>query len=227
MKLLEEWLEHDYNPFIVFDLNGKVMMINQEAQYLLSQTTAKEIFSIANTYANVTYGFKTTLVDLSFGTISFYGVTVGYLDNENIGIKLYKTTVRRFSNINEVGEKINIYSLLDLCISASSVHRSTTFKKDFDPTFPELKIKIDDFTKLVGKVFESHTDTNHIIVKLAIKTGEYIKFNNKKYAIFYISVEGGIRDTRKELDIEKLSQNINAIVQFLHNQTILSLPMIY
>jgi predicted DNA-binding ribbon-helix-helix protein len=226
MQFYEQWLENDYNPFVLFDENGKIVMVNNEAQFLLSHTTAKEIFDIANVYANVTFGFKTTLFDFRIGESLFYGITVGYLDNDKIGIKLYKTPIKRFISLNENGEFINIYSILDLCISAASISRKVTFKKIFDPTFPDLKLQVEKFTQLVGKIYESHQNTNTITTKLSVKMGEYIKFNNKKYPIFLLGIEGGDRDIKKEQSIEYLANNINCSVYFKPNETILSSAMI-
>ncbi len=113
MSFFEEWLEFDYNPFILFDTNGKVTYINQEAQYLLGNIRAKEIFELAKSYANHTYGFKTTIIDLTYGSYSFYAITVGYQNDDEIGIRLYKNGAKKFSNLQECGELTNIYSLLD------------------------------------------------------------------------------------------------------------------
>jgi hypothetical protein len=227
LNFYEEWLENDYNPFILFDTNGKIIMLNKEAQYLLSQTTAKEIFALTSIYANISFGFKTTHVDLKFGEFEFYAITVGYKDEENIGIKLYKKSVKRFSILEENIEKTNIYSLLDLCISSASTNRNITFKKEFDPTFPELKIDISGFMKLVGKVYESHTGNGLVKVTLAVKTGEYIKFDNKKYPIFYITINGMTRDAKKEADVKKLAEKVNCVASFSQDQTTLLFPMIY
>jgi hypothetical protein len=226
IQFYEQWLDNDYNPFVLFDSNGKIVMINQEAQYLLSQVLPKELFDMASAYANVTFGFKTTLFDFRFGEGLFYGITVGYLDDDHIGIKLYKTPVKRFVSFNESGEFVNVYSLLDLCISAVSISRKIAFKKDFDPTFPELKLQIEKFTQLVSKVFDSHQSTATITTKLVVKTGEYIKFNDKKYPIFLLSIEGGERDPHKEQSIEQLAQGMNCTVYFKPKETVISSPMI-
>jgi len=226
LQFFEQWLENDYNPFVLFDTNGKIIMANHEAQFLLSQTTSREIFDMANTYANVTFGFKTTLFDFRVGEGVFYGITVGYVDDSNIGVKLYKTPIKRFAAFNEGGEYVNIYSLLDLCISVASISRKISFKKDFDPTFPELKLQVEKFTQLVGKIYDSHQDAALITTKLSVKTGEYVKFNNKKYPIFILSIEGGERERRKEQDIDTLAQNINCAVYFKPHETLLSSPII-
>jgi hypothetical protein len=225
-QFYEQWIDNDYNPFVLFDSNGKIVMINQEAQYLLSQVSAKELFDMTSAYASMTFGFKTTLFDFRFGESLYYGITVGYLDDSNIGVKFYKKPVKRFVSLDENGEFINIYSLLDLCISAASISRKIAFKKDFDPTFPELKLQMDKFTQLISKIFDSYQNAASITIKLSVKTGEYIKFNNKKYPIFLLSIEGGERDVKKERVIEQLAQEINCVVYFKSKETVMSSPMI-
>ncbi len=226
MDFNEAWMEHDYNPFISFDENGRVKSLNQEAQYLLGVVSTKEIFDLTKTYANITFGFKTTILDLNFGSFSFFAITVGYLDDSEIGIKLYKKATKSPS-IGERGEFVNIYSLLDLCISAtSSGSCETEHKKLFDPTFPEVRLKIEDFTKLVSKIYQSYLHSKTITSKLMLNTGEYLKFENKKYPIFSLHVEGEKRDDSFEQSIEEIATNANSIVLFNKNSTTLSSALI-
>ncbi|MBE0495031.1 MAG: hypothetical protein IBX45_01340 [Campylobacterales bacterium] len=226
MQFLEKWIEHDYNPFIIFDASGKVKSLNQEAQYLLGEVSTKEIFDIAGAYAAITYGFKTTILDLEFGSYRFYGITVGYESEEEIGVKLYKYATQKFSTIQEYGEPVNLYTLLDLCISATSTGQNTQFKKEFDPTFPDLRLQIDGFTKLLNKTYASFKHASKITTKLSLKTGEHIRFKEKKYPIFTILVEGEVRDRRFELDIQTIAQTINCIVHFKEDQAIITSPLI-
>jgi hypothetical protein len=219
-------MDNDYNPFVLFDSNGKIVTINQEAQYLLSQADAKELFDMASAYASMTFGFKTTLFDFRLGESLYYGLTVGYLDDNNIGIKLYKKPVKRFISFDAGGEFVNIYSLLDLCISAASINRRIVFKKEFDPTFPELRLQIEKFTQLASKILDSYYNSASITIKLAVKTGEYVKFNDKRYPIFLLSIEGGEKDTANERTIEQLAQGINCVVYFKSKETVIYSPMI-
>lgn len=64
-----------------------------------------------------------------------------------IGIKLYKIHNKKFTRIGEQGECVNLYALLDLCISAASTRSKAVHIKEFDRTFPEIKIEIGEFTK--------------------------------------------------------------------------------
>ena len=226
MTFAEEWIEHDYNPFIVFDNNGKIISLNQEAQYLLGEVNHKKIFDIAQTYANITYGFKTTIIDIAFGSYKFYAITVGYTDESSIGIKLYKSATKKFANVEEYGESVNVYALLDLCISASSTSSTIKFKKEFDPTFPEIRLKIENFMKLLTKVYQSHLGSPTITTRLALITGEYIRFNGKKYPIFSISIKSDNIDRNYEKSIEEIATKSNCTIHFENNETIINAALV-
>ncbi len=226
MTFLEAWIEFDYNPFIVFDENGRVKSLNQEAQYLLGEVTPKEIFELAKSYATHSFGFKTTVLDLNYGLYSFYAITVGYQNEDEIGIKLYKRTAKKFSYIQEYGKITNIYSILDLCISAASAGNNTIYKKEFDPTFPEIRIKVEEFTKLLNKIYQSYQNSKTITSKLMLNIGEYIKFNNKKYPIFSLHVSGDLRDKSYESSIKGIAKEANTLIIFKDKTTILSSALV-
>ncbi len=227
MLSAETWVEHDYNPFIVFDGNGKILSLNQEAQYLLGEVAHKKIFDLAGAYASITYGFKTTIVDLVFGSYKFYAITVGYDDEDSIGIKLYKNAIKKFANVEEYGESANIYTLLDLCISACSTNNAIKFCKEFDPTLPEIRLKVEDFMKLLTKVYHSHLHLAHTITtRLSLVTGEYIRFNQKKYPIFSISIKSDTRDLSYEKSIEEMALKSNCTVHFEYHETIISAALV-
>ena len=226
MTFSEAWIEHDYNPFIVFDNNGKIISLNQEAQYLLGEVVPKKVFDIAQAYASITYGFKTTIIDIAFSSYKFYAITVGYHDENSIGIKLYKSATKKFANVEEYGESANIYALLDLCISASSTNNEIKFRKEFDPTFPDVRIKVEAFMKLLNKVYQSHLQASIITTRLSLITGEYIRFNEKKYPIFSISIKGDNRDKNYEKSIEELGTKSNCTIHFEHNETLIHAALV-
>ncbi len=226
MTFEQSWIEYDYNPFIVFNEDGRVKSLNQEAQYLLGEVKNREIFELTQAYASHTYGFKTTALDLSFGSYKFYAITVGYLDEKKIGIKLYKQAAKKFTSIEEYGDSVNIYTLLDLCISTSSTRSKAKFKKEFDPTFPDVRLQINNFTKLLDKIYQSHLAATFIKTKLSLLTGEHIKFDGKKYPIFSISITTDYRDSSFEKDIEFIATKSNTIVRFHENKTVISAAMV-
>ncbi len=226
MEFYEAWLEHDYNPFILFSDDGRVKSLNQEAQYLLGEAENREIFELVEAYASHSYGFKTTAIDLCFGPYRFYAITVGYIDEQKIGIKLYKTAAKKFIHVEKGGESVNIYTILDLCISASSTRIKAKFKKEFDPTFPDIKLQINNFTKLLDKIYQSHSSATLIKTQLALQTGEYIKQDGKKYPIFSIIMTTDYRDSSYEKDIELLALKSSTLVRFQENRTVISSAMV-
>ena len=140
MTFEQQWIEYDYNPFVLFNINGKIVSLNSEAQFLLGSTTANELFDLAKAYANITFGFKTTFVDLEFGRYKFFGITVGYENEDQIGIKLYQAPSFKLKTPKLDGQLTNIFTLIDLCISTNSINSDIKYVKDYDPTIPNIII---------------------------------------------------------------------------------------
>ncbi len=226
MDIFEEWAEHDYNPFIIFNTEEKVIYVNQEAQFLLGYTSAKEIFKLASSYASLNYGYKTTIIDIEYGRYSFYAITVGYKDDNNLGIKLYKKPSKSFALNSSDGTKVNIYSVIDLSISSFSTQREINHKKLLDPTFPEIYLKVDEFLKLLGKVYLSFKNCKTITTKLSLLTGEYVIYEEKKYPILSIEISSQERDTKDDLSIRNISSKSNTTINLKKDFVQILLPMV-
>ena len=227
MKLYEKFLEFDYNPFILFDKDGRVKSLNQEAQYLLGYVSSNEIYQLALSYANSSYGFKTTFVDLEYGKFKIFAICIGYENDDEIGIKLYRHPEIKIDQIIDTeAEFVNIYQLLDLCISAFSTKYRINFSKDIDPTLPEIKLNAQNFIALLNEVFEIFKDSAEINIKLHINIGESIKINSKKYLIFSIDVIGK-KPHIQDLDtIKDLAKSINSYLEIKSNSVSINIPMI-
>ena len=222
-----DWLEFDYNPFILFDMHGRVKSLNNEAQYLLGDVSSKEIFNIATSYASHSYGFKTTMVDLDFSTKKFYGITVGYHNEDAIGIKLYKKPHKQFTNISTDGEMVNLYSLLDLCISAEATSSQTIYIKEFDPAFPDIILNIEEFVKVLSYVIKQVSRQEKTTIKLSLITGEYLKVGNKKYQIFIIAFSCEDSALHIDQNIEELATKINCTLSKKGDTIMIKSPMVY
>ena len=225
MTFEQQWLEYDYNPFILFSSEGKVLSLNSEAQFLLSSFNAKEIFELATTYANISFGFKTTFIDLEFGRYKFFGLTVGYENEDEIGIKLYQTPSFKISNKLPTGELINIYTLVDLCISTNSINSTAKFIKEFDPTIPEIIIDSNEFIKILNKIYSCFIENEKIYTKIYYRVGEHVKFDGKKYSLFAIEVSGLSKDRQKEMELHGIAKNSDMFLDIQSKITI-NLPMI-
>jgi hypothetical protein len=226
MSFLEQWIEYDYNPFITFNKDGKIQSINKEGQYLLGDVPGKTIFELALSYASASFGFKTTIVDLDFKNHKFFAILVGYESEHEIGIKLYKSRRKQFNPIKDIGESTNIYSLLDLCISASSLKSSAKFAKNFDPTLPDVRLHISDFTKILTNIYDSALNSSLIETSLYLKTGEIVRFEDKKYSIFTIDINADAISFVMDAKNESLANNLNCMVHVDRSCVSLAFPLI-
>jgi hypothetical protein len=226
MTFDQQWIEYDFNPFILFNSGGKIVSLNTEAQYLLGAIEASAIYKIATTYANSSFGFKTTFLELEFGRFKFFGITVGYEDEEQIGIRLYQLPSFQFTAQKPDGQLINVYTLIDLCISSNSIGSSTKYLKELDPTIPEIRLQTEIFIKLLNKIYISMSGNEKILTRLFFRVGEHIKFEGEKYSLFSIEISSE-KIIRKYLqEITHLSEENNLFVDIKENKIIINVPMI-
>jgi hypothetical protein len=225
MNFEQQWIENDYNPFVVFNSKGKVTSLNAEAQFLLGSVSAKELFSIAQTYANVSFGFKTTFTELEFGRYKFFGLTVGYENEDEIGIKLYQMPSFKINKPKPEGELTNIYTLVDLCISTSSISNDVNHEKEYDPTIPEIIINPNEFIKLLNKMYLCVLDNDVIMTKIFYRVGEHIKFEDKKYSIFSLEIKASNIDYKIVQELKTLVQKSHFYIDIKDSLTV-NIPMI-
>lgn len=225
MTFEQQWIEYDFNPFVLFDTNGKILSVNSEAQFLLGAATGVELFELAKAYANVTFGFKTTFVDLEFGRYKFFGLTVGYEDEDQIGIKLYQTPSFKLNAKKPEGELTNIFTLIDLCISTNSISSEINYTKEYDPAIPDIIINSNKFIKVLNKIYSCFSENEYINTKVFYRVGEHIIFEDKKYSIFSISVYGDNLNEDKATEFKALAKINNFYVDIKKDIT-LNIPMI-
>ncbi len=225
MSFEQQWLEYDYNPFIIFNTNGKIISANSEAQFLLGSTTPNTLFELAKVYANISFGFKTTFIELAYGRYKFFGLTVGYEDEEQIGIKLYQAPSFKLNTTKPEGELTNIFTITDLCIATNSISSSISYTKSYDPTIPEVIVNSSRLIKVLNKMYECMQENESVDTKVFYRIGEHIKFDGKKYGIFSISVSAGNVNERKSNELKVLAENNNFYIEISSSLT-LNIPMI-
>ncbi len=225
MSFEAQWLEYDYNPFILFSSNGKVISANSEAQFLLGSASSSELYQLATTYANITFGFKTKFLDLEFGRFKFFGLTVGYENEDEIGIKLYQMPSFKLNKPKPIGELTNIYTLVDLCISTNSISSNINFIKEFDPTIPDIIINANNFIKILNKIYSCFKENDEIHTKIFYRIGEHIKFEDKKYSIFSIEVKADNLNIDEINELEFLISSSSFYIDIKKTITI-NIPMI-
>lgn len=225
MTFEQQWLEYDYNPFILFSSSGKIISLNTEAQFLLGSVSKNEIFELATIYANITFGFKTTFIELNFGRYNFFGLTVGYENEEEIGIKLYQSPSFKLNKPKPVGELTNIFTLIDLCISTNSINSDIIYTKELDPTIPDIIINVNNIIKVLNKSYLCCSNNETICTKVYFRVGEHINFEDKKYSIFSIEISAVNIDKKRTKELQILVDNSDFYVDIQKNITI-NIPMI-
>ena len=230
MSFYERMIEVDYNPFILFSQDGKILNLNKSAQFLLGSTSPQALFEHAVSHATTSFGFKTTHLDLSFGRFHFFALCVGYESEDEIGIMLYRTPSvepKIDSSLQSRHNAVNIYSLIDLCVSTTSIGTNRTIHRDFDPTVPEIRIDSDQFIKMFSLILSASGDDNTLTIKLALNIGEYIKIEQKKYSLFSLKVSNNISfETEETHRIEKFASKLGGKISFDANEIILDLAII-
>ena len=227
MTLEQQWLEFDFNPFILFNHDGKIVSLNSEAQFLLGAASQKEIFELTTAHAPLSYGFKTTFLDIEFGRHKFFGITVGYIDDNEIGIKLYRFPTLNKNNIQKPqGELVNIYTLIDLCISSNSIGNDITFVKDFDPTIPDVLIDSNKLVKVLNQIYTCFLDNDKITTIVFYRIGEYIKYDDKKYSLFSIKISADSIDEEKLKELQEHVASTCFYLEIKSNFVSINLPII-
>ena len=226
MTFEQQWIEYDYNPFILFNSEGKIISLNAEAQYLMGSTNASTVYEIAMSYASSSFGFNTTFVDLEFGRFKYFGVTVGYETEEEIGIRLYQTPTFKFTKPQKDVDLVNVYTLIDLAISSNSIGSKTEFTKELDPTIPEVRLNANLFIKMLNKIYVSMLHNESIKTRLYFRIGEYIRYEGEKYTIFSIEVSSKRIEPKHIPAIEALVNETNLYVDMKEESITINIPMI-
>lgn len=226
MTFDQQWIEFDFNPFILFNASGKIVSLNTEAQYLLGAVESSAIYKIATTYASSSFGFKTTFLELEFGRFKFFGITVGYEDEEHIGIRLYQLPSFQFTKQKPEGQLVNVYTLIDLCISSNSIGSQTRFVKEVDPTIPEIRLQTELFIKLLNKIYMSMAGNEKVTTRLFFRVGEHIKFEGEKCSLFSIEISADTIARKYLSDISHLAEENNLFTDIKEQRITINVPMI-
>lgn len=183
-----ELIENDLNPFILFDGNGKMKDFNKEAEFLFNVVKPKELYELAVSHASLSFGFNRKFISLKYGKSLYYAILVGYLSDDEIGLRLYKEVSTRddVTKIQNI-ELVNIFSLIELSKSTTLLQSDIKIEETYDISIPEMKININQFLLTLNECFSIFKDEKQIKLKVYIKIGEYELIAEKKYQV--VSIE--------------------------------------
>ncbi len=224
-NLMLESIEHDLNPFIIFDSNARVVKYNTEAEYLLSFVCNKKLYDFALNYAPQTYGFKNSYIDKVFNRNHYYAIMVGYEDDENLALKLYKSvdTAQKQSAKKELLHSTNIYALIEIALN--NTLKDTKVIKYLDPSFPEIMINTKAFLNLLNNVLMLFKNKKEIKLSLYIKVAENMLIDDTRYPVCALTIEA-----KDSIDLTKdlsyLTKDTNALIFNKNNSIIIEFPLI-
>ena len=183
------WVQKDINPFIVFNEKGKIKYLNDEAEYFLSFVNEKEIFEFA--INNLKDKFITINGHFKFNKFDFVSASIGYEEDE-IGIKFYKSLLPA-KNIKIEGlTKINIFFILDFCRNYIFLDTKVEFEDLFDVDIPEFfadkKALINEINSVLLN-FKNNFNENKLKVIVKFMLGEKMKVANKQYSVIGITIK--------------------------------------
>jgi hypothetical protein len=222
------FIEYDANPFVLFNSKGKIVYLNSSAEMLMGSCSRKKLFDITLSYAPKNFGYKKTLLDLSFGYFEFYAINVSYENEEEIGIHLYnKPMVKINSVINLEGySETDINLLFEANIELFKMQYSGELQLITDYELPKLHIHQNNFSFLIRKIFEQMRVSPSIKIKIKIKIGELIIVNGKKYPIILFTFNSNSRDRSKDKEILDIATDNYINAHFNEKYIALEIPAI-
>jgi hypothetical protein len=225
-NIYEQLIEYDLNPYFLFHANGKIKSYNKEAEFLLNFVGVKELFNLAVDNASQDFGFTQKYISLKYNKQSYYAIVVGYINEEEIALRLYKVVSNKTNTINSDKLKmVNIFSLIDLSKTSTLLNSNLKINELYDISIPELKLNINDFLLCLNDCFSMFVDDQEITLQVQIKIGEYEMVNNVKCKIVSIEfIANRILSIDNSLENKATKANVNLFNN--QNKLRLELPII-
>ena len=222
----EQLLEHDLNPYMLFDANGKIKSYNKEAEFLMNFVGVKELFELAVSNASLNFGFNKKYISLKYNKLYFYAILVGYASEDEIALRLYKVVSNQENTIdNNALKLVNIFSLIELSKTSTLLNSNLKIDELYDISIPEMKMDINNFLLCLNDCFTLFVNDNQITLQVQIKIGEYEIINQTRYKIAAIEFTTN-RKVVFSQELEEKALKANANIFFTHNKLRLELPII-
>ena len=207
----KKFITESINPFILFSNDAKLIDFNYEAEILFNYVKPSILFELALSNSPHNFGFERKYINLKYGKSIFYAIVVGYMDDEYIGIELYKQVniEKEVAKIHDI-ELVNIFSLIEISKSTNFNLDITKIEEIYDTSIPEIKVNINDFLLTLNECFLLFKDGEIFKIKVSIKVGEYEIIDGKKHNIINIECKGkeNIRVSH-QLEKQALISHIN------------------
>jgi len=213
----EAFVEWDNSPFILFNQQGRIVYLNHSAEILFGYVSKKELYDIALSYAPQNFGYKTTTLSLSYESFSFYAITVGYENENEISLRLYNSprikSKKKIEKDKLILSDINI--LLEANIALFKTKNTNPLKLLTDQDLPAFKINQNLFSKLLRKALDAFRASDSIDISLKLLIGQQVIIENKKTPIVQLAIKANGRYTNSDNEIQNLASQgqINCLLQ--------------
>jgi PAS domain-containing protein len=224
----QPFVEWDNSPFVLFDSRGKILYLNKTAEVLFGYADRNDLYRFTLDNAPRSYGYKTTPMILSFGTMRFYAVTVGYENDEQISIRLYHTPVTRTVSSVDTDKltPTDINIILEAGIALFQTANSSKLTLLTDQDIPPLRIDQNRFSKLLRKSLDIFKASGSIHIELKLHLGEHMIINGSKKKIVQLSISADRRDSDRDDEIMELTEGSHIIPVFGQYSLMLDIPLI-
>ena len=222
------FIENDSNPFILFTSTGKIKYLNTSAEVLMGACTPKEVFNIALAHAPQTFGFKKSILALSFNSFEFYGINVLYENEEFMGIHLYNKPFKK-SNTNMLLDgysSTDINMLLQANIELFNINYAGELALFTDYDIPVFQMHQNNFSLFLRQLLSSFKKSKKLEINVKIKLGEQVVIKERKYAIIVLSVKSNLRDNQKDTELKELAEKNSIDLQLRKSLVTLEIPAI-
>ena len=224
----QSFLDWDNSPFILFSNQSKILYLNNSAEILFGYVSKKELYDLALAYAPPGFGHITTTLSLNYDAFTFYAITVGYENEEQISIRFYNTPRIRSTTPIEKDKLVttNINLLLEANIALFKTKNTNTLELLADHDLPSFKIDQNGFSKLLRKTLDAFRSSDSIRITLKLLVGEHVIIAGKKKAIVQLTIEanGRYSDTDEEISSLAMQSHISSLLK--ENTIKLEIPLI-
>lgn len=222
------FIENDTNPFILFSNTGKIEYLNNTAEILMGSCKPKEIFDLALANAPQTFGFKKSLLNLSFSSFQFYAINVLYENEAYIGIQLYKKTVEKIDKemILDGFSTTDINMLLQANIELFNMSYKGKLSLITDYHIPEFQLHQNNFSLLLRHLFTQFQESQYLEISIKIKIGEQVIIKENKYPIILLTMKSETRDESTDKELRQLTEKSCINLQIKESLIALEIPAI-
>ena len=222
------FVEWDNSPFILFDYQGKIVYLNNAAELLLGYVSHKTIYELALQHAPQTFGFHTVTLPLEYNHFSFYAITVGYENEEQLAIRLYHTPrnkpQRNFNQNNLTETDINV--LLEAAIALFRTKNNNSLELLTDPDIPTMKVDQNRFSKFLRKALDAFRASDSVRIALKLLLGEHIVIDRYKYPIAHLLIEANGRYTDNDDILREMAKSCHINLHLNAHSIAMDIPLI-